>query len=85
VVRELTQSGDVCSLTFHVSLSFENDEGIASAATILVTDDSYTLDRSKTLKFTPEIAVGRVFWLEQYVCKDRIQKERKGYGKPDER
>ena len=71
--------------TFHISLSFENDEGITSTATILVTNNPYALDRPKTFEFTSEITLSRVFWLEQYVCKNRIQKERRGYGQPDER
>ena len=54
--------------TFHVSLSFKNDEGITPTAAVFVTNNSYTLDRPKTLKFTPEIALCRVFWLETYVC-----------------
>jgi hypothetical protein len=61
-------SGMNVILTFHVSLSFENDEGVTPTTTILVTNNSYTLDRPEALKFTPEIALGRVFWLEQCVC-----------------
>ena len=55
-------------LTFHVSLSLENDEGVTPTTSILVTNNSYTLDRPKTLKFAPEIALSRVFWLEPYFC-----------------
>ena len=68
-------------LTFHVSLSFENDEGITPTATILVTNDPYTLDRPKALKFTPEVALGRGFWLERISVR-RIQKDGKEHDKP---
>ena len=59
-------SGTNITLTFHVSLSFENNEGITPTTTILVTNNSHTFDRPETLKFTPEIALGRGFWLEPH-------------------
>ena len=70
VVRSLNSSKNGCGPTFHISLSLENDEGITSAATVLVTNNSYALDRPETFKFTSEIAVGRVFRLKQCAYKD---------------
>lgn len=53
--------------TFHISFSLEHDEGITPTATVLVADNSNTLDRPKTFEFTSEIALCRVLWLERYI------------------
>ena len=63
-------------LTFHVSLSFEDNEGITPTTAIFVTNNSYTLDRPKTLKFAPEIALGRIFWLESCLSEQSRRRER---------
>ena len=77
-------SGINVIFTFHVSLSFEDDEGVTPAATIPVTNNSYTFDRPETLEFTPEIALGRVFRLEQDFVGMDFKKGRSN-DKPDER
>ena len=67
--------------TFHVSLPFENDEGVAPAASILITNDPYTFNRPETFEFTPEIVLSRIFWLEYPSTQNYTGK---GCGKPDE-
>jgi hypothetical protein len=54
------------SPTFHISLSFEHDEGVTPTTRVFVTNDSYALDGPKTFELPSEITLCRGFWLEEH-------------------
>ena len=63
--------------TFHVALSFENDESVASTTSLLVTDYSHPFNAAETFEFPAQIVFCGAFMLvdREYFCKaDEIPK-----------